>query len=151
MRLTDRLLFSPGLRFVQKGTTSEWSSWLGQIDATATYNYLELPVYLEWEVADFNSKLFIIGGPVISYLLSSRLEGNGKIIGSVSSDTKENYKSYDASFDLGCSLRTPLNQDMAFIITGLYSYGFINISDLGSKEKTRDVRFMVGVSYRLSE
>lgn len=147
-QLADRLTLCPGLRFVQKGTKSEWSSSMtGQATASLTNNYLELPLYIKWQVADFSSKLFAIGGPSISYLLSSRMEGTTALYGSNSAGTKNQYKSYDASFDLGLSLQIRLNNVTSLLATGLYSYGFVKISTLGSNEQTRDVRFLIGGSY----
>lgn len=140
IQLAERLMLYPGLRFVQKGTRSEWSSSItGQVNASLTNNYLELPLHIKWEVADFSSKLFAIGGPSISYLLSSRMEGTTALQGSNSGDTKDQYKSYDASIDLGLSLEIPLNNAISLLATGLYSYGFVKISTLGSHTANQDV------------
>ena len=147
----DRIFICPGLRFVQKGTKSEWSSAMtGDVKSTVTNNYLELPVYLKYEVADFGSHLFLMGGPSFSYLLSSRSDGTWQLFdGNFSADTKEQYKSYDISFDLGLSAQTPLSDKVAIVATGLYSYGFVKIGTMGSNEQTRDIRVMIGVSYSL--
>jgi len=152
IQIMDGLLFSPGFRFVQKGTKSEWSSSsTGQVNAALTNNYLELPVYLKWEIADFTSKLFVTGGPTLSYLLSSRMEGTSQLYGSSFRDARDDYKSYDASFDIGLSMQTPLGSNIALLATGLYSYGLVKISDLGSNEQTRDLRLLIGISYFLKE
>jgi hypothetical protein len=151
-KLTDILLISPGMRFVQKGTKSEWAgSPVGQVRSTLTNNYLELPVYLKMEITELPTQLSIVGGPAFSYLLSSRLEGTTQMFGFESFDVKADYKSYDASIDLGFSVQTPLVNNIALLATGIYSYGFIKIDERQSDEQTRDFRFTIGASYSLKE
>jgi len=150
--LTSGWFISPGFRFVQKGTKSEWSSVsIGQVNATVTNTYLELPVYLQWEIVNFGSKLFVVGGPTYSYLLRSRMEGTSERYGYSSRDSKDDYKSYDASIDLGLSIRSPIADNIQFLATTFYSFGFIKISSRESNEQSRDVRLMIGISYSISQ
>ncbi len=88
--MTDRLSISPGLRFVQKGTRSEWSSFsTGHVDAKVTNSYLELPAYLEWRVLAFGARLYVVVGPTFSYLLNSRMEATTQLYGESHSNVVE--------------------------------------------------------------
>lgn len=148
IHMAEKLLLSPRLRFVQKGTKSEWSwSSTEDINGTITNNYLELPVYFQWQAFDFGPRLFVTSGPAFSYLLSSRAEATSTMHGYSSRDSRNDYKSYDASFDLGISLRSGFSNNVEFLATGFYSFGFIKISDRGSNEQSRDIRFLIGLSY----
>jgi hypothetical protein len=148
--LTDKLIINPGIRYVQKGTKSEWSSsFTGNVKGTLTNNYLELPIYIKYEFANIGSKLFAIGGPSFAYLINSTMEGDTQLFGSSSVDSKQDYKSYDITFDFGFSSSTKINKRISFLVSAMYSFGFIKISKLGSNEATRDVKILVGLSYIL--
>jgi hypothetical protein len=150
--INDRVMVWPGIRFVQKGTHSEWSSgWTGHVNASVTNGYLEIPVYLKCTIADFGPKFFFIGGLAFSSLINSHTEGTTELFGNSSRDTQSQYKWYDASVDFGLSLRLPATQSTAITATGLYSFGVVRISDQGSNEQTRDIRFLLGISFSLSK
>lgn len=148
--LTDKLLFTSGVTYIQRGTKSEW--WLpstGEVKATVTNSYLVVPVHIKYEILDFGSRVFVIGGSSIGYLLSSRTEGTFQLYGNTSADTKDDYKSYDVSLDLGLNTRIPLSEDIGFVVAGNYSYGIIKVGQKGSNEQTRDFRISVGASYSI--
>jgi hypothetical protein len=148
--LTDKLIINPGIRYVQKGTKSEWTSSItGKVKATLTNNYLELPIYFKYEFANIGSQLFVIGGPSFAYLISSTTEGDMQLLGHSSVDSKKYYKSYDITFDLGFSSTTPMYKQISFLASAMYSFGFVKVSKLGSKEATRDVKILLGLSYML--
>jgi hypothetical protein len=147
--LTDKMLISPGLRFVQKGTESKWwSNVTGSVQATVTNSYIEVPVYLKYELVDFGSKLFVLGGPAFAFLATSKTEGTVQFYGSNSLDTKEDYKSYDFSFDIGLAFQAPVSETLSIVATGAYSFGLVKIDQRGSDEQTRDVGVTLGALYR---
>lgn len=147
--LSENVFINPGLRFVQKGTKSEWTSFMtGDVKATLTNNYLELPVYIKYEFANISSQLFAIGGPSFAYLLSSTMEGKTQFQGNSSTDSKNLYKTYDVTFDLGISLQSPINEKISLLASAMYSFGFVKVSK-NSDEGTRDVKLLVGLSYLL--
>jgi hypothetical protein len=147
--LTDKMLISPGLRFVQKGTESKWwSNVTGSVQATVTNSYIEVPVYLKYELVDFGSKLFVLGGPAFAFLATSKTEGTVQFNGSNSLDTKEDYKSYDFSFDIGLAFQAPVSETLSIVATGAYSFGLVKIDQRGSDEQTRDVGVTLGALYR---
>jgi hypothetical protein len=144
----SNISLAPGLRFIQCGTKAEWSTMiLGNINSSVTNNYLELPVYLSYMLIDNIAKIFLIGGPTVSYLVSSRTEGTTQFMGSVSYDSKKDYKTTNASIDLGLSSMFPLNEKIFLVASTIYSYGLMKISAQGSNERTRDFMILVGISY----
>jgi hypothetical protein len=146
--LADKFFITSGFRFLQKGTTSDWTSLAtGEVHATITSAYMELPVYIKYDALDFGGKLFIEGGPAFGYLLSSRTEATIQLYSPISSDSKETYKSYDFSLDVGLGLQAPISERLGVVITGLYSNGLVNINRSDSSERTRDVRVMLGCAY----
>ena len=148
--LSDKLYLNPGVRFVQKGTKSEWTSVMtGDVKATLTNNYLELPIYAKYEFANIGSHLFMVGGPSFAYLLTSNMEGDMQLLGHSSVDSKADYKTYDITFDIGLSSKTIINEHFSFLASAMYSFGFIKVSKLGSDEATRDVKLLIGLSYDL--
>ena len=148
--VSTNLAVEPGFRFVQKGTKSKWS-YLSKDDvqSTLTNSYLELPVYLKYQLADFGSRLWVQGGPTISYLLSSWAKGTMSSFGEFSFDVIDDYRRYDASLDFGIVLDNPLSSDWELSLGALYSLGLVKINKSDSNEKTRDIRLMVGISYLL--
>ena len=161
--LSDEFSINSGIRFVQKGMKSEFFYSPDMIRGTLTLNYLEVPVYLKFKIADLGTKLFVLGGPTFSYLLRSTWEANSDVNGEFSgySDAGIKYKNYDASVDVGLSTQTPFSAGLSILATAFYSYGVVKISDsisdgsggriaTNSNEKTRDIRVMIGVDYLLN-
>jgi hypothetical protein len=148
--LADELFLSPGLRFVDKGVKSQWSGgdfMIGNVETNVTNAYLEVPIYLKYRFVDNGSQLFVIGGPAVGYLMRSRSDVTTDVLGSESFDTKGDYKSYDISIDFGLFCQIPVAKSLAIAATGAYSIGVVKISQMGSNERTRDVRVTVGVLY----
>jgi len=146
--LTDRLFLSSGLRYVQKGTESNWSSGMtGKVEATVRNSYLELPLHLKYAVLDVGPRLFILGGPSVGYLMNSRTEATVQLYGSTSSDTKEEYKSYDVTLDIGLELAIPVISSWSVVAAGSYSFGIVKVQNMESHAQTRDVGLTLGVQY----
>jgi hypothetical protein len=148
--VSENLIINPGLRFVQKGTKSQWwSVWTGNVAATITNNYLEVPVYLRYRLIGITPELSLFGGPSVGYLVSSHTEGTMQLFGPVSSNTRADYKKIDLSFDIGFSAQNPVNEHLAIVAAASYSLGLIRISQLGSNERTRDLRVTVGTIFNI--
>ena len=148
--VSANLLINPGLRFVQKGTKSQWYSvWTGNVDATITNNYLEVPVYLRYRLIGMTPEISLFGGPSMGYMVSSHTEGTMQLFGPVSSNTRADYKNIDLSFDIGVSAQNPVNEKLAIVAAVSYSLGLIRISQLGSNERTRDMRVTVGTIFKI--
>jgi hypothetical protein len=142
---SKKIFLNSGLRYIQKGTNAELSPYTTNI---LTNTYLELPIYLKYSLSNMSTKFFIIGGPTISYLLASQISQDS---GGGSFDTKEDYKSYNVSLDIGISTQNRLNQNTLLITTILYSHGLVKINALGSKEQTRDIIMMIGIYVHLNK
>ncbi len=146
----QKLSILPGLRYVQKGTNVDLAGPFPlQGTSSVTLHYLEVPVYLRWQIVDIRPKIFVMGGPTMSYLLSAGIKVHSQY-GDMSSDWTDLYKRYDASIDLGLSVQTPVSNNISLDLAGIYSYGFIKISTKGSQEQTRDAVFLLGIAYTLS-
>jgi hypothetical protein len=141
---------SPGIRFVQKGTRSDWSlSPYGAFAINVYHNYVEMPVYLKYLLTESHVRLSLLVGPSLGHLISSRAKGTITSEGKVSYDLTEDYKSYDCSVDAGLECQTPLSESIAIVGNAAYSLGLVEIYKMGGHERTRDIRVMVGVSYSL--
>lgn len=159
LSLSDELSLSPGFRFIQKGTTSQFSfPGEGVIRGELRLNYVEIPIYVKLKALDLGTQLFVLGGPTLSYLLSSTMEASSDAHGTLTDVLKSKYKNFDASVDLGVSTLTPLSTGLSIVATALYSYGVVKISDsvyddtgwgapANSNEQTRDIRVLVGIAY----
>jgi hypothetical protein len=139
---------SPGVRFVQKGTRSDWSlSPYGAFAINVYYDYVEMPVYLKYVLIENHVRLSLLMGPSVGYLISSRAKGTITSEGNVSFDLTEDYKSFDCSADAGLECQTPLSETIAIVGSATYSLGLVRINRRDSREQTRDIRLTVGVSY----
>jgi hypothetical protein len=152
LHLGGNLFLSPGVRFIQKGTQVDWSPSSNIKDVSTTMSYLEVPIYVQYRFIDAPIQVSVLGGPTVSYLLRSKTEGtNQNVYGSY--DSKDEYKSMNAAFDLGLRAAVPLNEQFSLVASAIYSYGLIKISNpdyiIDSKEMTRDFIVLVGISYSL--
>jgi hypothetical protein len=157
--ISSGLLISPGLRFVQKGTQFKWwSDFAGNVEGTLTNNYIELPIHLRYELSVIDSRLFVVGGPSLGYLIRSQTDATMQFSvpysaietnEHLSSDSKKNYKSYDVSIDVGFMFQIPLTGSFAIIASVEYSLGLVKVSQYGSNEQTRDLRVTLGTSYSI--
>ncbi|MEO5905259.1 MAG: porin family protein, partial [Saprospiraceae bacterium] len=74
--LGEVVSFGPELHWMQKGYKIE--DFGGGIDeATATLNYLELPLLVKFNFGGEDVKLFVMAGPSIGYLLSGKYDYDG--------------------------------------------------------------------------
>jgi hypothetical protein len=148
--VSEKFFLVPGISFIQKGTKSEWSlPMTGDVKGIVTNNYLEMPIYCKYELADVGTQLYLVGGPSFGYLLSSRMEGDAQLVDLPSVDSKADYKKYDITFDLGLSSKTMISERLSFLASAMYSYGAVKVSELGSDEATRDVKLLIGLAFIL--
>jgi hypothetical protein len=149
--LGAHITLSPGVRFVQKGTKSQFSlDVTGTINSTLTNNYLEVPVYLKYALLNSGTRFSILLGPSFGHLLSSKAVGTVEKQGPFDVDVKQDYKPNDLSLDGGLELQTPITRTISIVGSVTYSYGLIKISEHGSDEETRDIRIMVGAAYAIN-
>lgn len=73
--LGEIISFGPELHWLQKGYKIEDIG--GPIEeATATFNYLELPLLVKLNFGE-EAKFFVMGGPSVGYILSGKIENDG--------------------------------------------------------------------------
>ncbi|MBK7256288.1 MAG: PorT family protein [Ignavibacteriae bacterium] len=139
---------SPGFRFVQKGTRSDWFlSPYGTFAINMYHSYIELPVYVKYALIDSRVRLSLLMGPSLGHLVSSRAKGTITSEGNVSFDVTEDYRSYDCSIDAGLECETPISETFSIVGSAAYSLGLVKIYKMGGNERTRDIRVMVGIGY----
>jgi len=142
--VSDEWNLQTGLRFIQKGTKTHFSL----INSTVTINYVELPIYAQYQLANFFPRIFIVGGPAFSYLTNAYMQGTSSIYGSYSHNSIQQFQSYDISLDAGLSIRNPISEHFSIVGSAMYSNGFVKIDKVpDSNEKTRDVRIAIGLAY----
>ena len=142
-KISDEWNLQTGLRFIQKGTKANYI-----FNSTVTINYVELPIYAQYQLTNFFPRIFVVAGPAFSYLTNAYTQGTSSIYGSYSNSSIEQFQSYDISFDAGLSLRNPITEHVSIVGSALYSNGFVKIDKIpDSNEKTRDVRIAIGLAY----
>jgi hypothetical protein len=141
---------APGLRFNQRGLIADFNfSGYGMIHTTLIQNYLEIPLYLRYRILDVGPQVYILGGPSVGYLLSSKSNMDVETSGSSSFDTKEDYTKFDSALDLGISARMPLSHQLGVSFTALYSYGIVKIEKRDDAVTNRGIIITGGLSYEL--
>jgi len=130
--------FEPGLFFSVKGykvTSDAVQPTPGgpvkvSISGTQTYQYLELPLNMLYNIKTKPGKIFIGGGPYMGYLLSVTGKRNTTVNG-VNTYTETNYAiGGNGNFkrtDFGVNALTGITFKNGLLFNVSYSYGFTNI------------------------
>ncbi len=146
--ILNSLDLQSGFRFIQKGTKFVNTLYTpNDVHGTITYSYLEIPVYCKYKIIDHRSRLYLLGGPTYSFLTSARVESTDPIFGNNSIDLKSDLKQYDISLDLGLCFEEPINKQLFFVASAIYSYGLVTVGITPYNEQTRDVRLALGLGY----
>ncbi len=154
--LSENLSLSPGVRYIEEGQTLQWpvryafgippSVSFPSIEQTVTNTYVELPIYLKYEVLDIGTKLFALGGPALSYLLSSQTKGP---YSSNPWDSRNEYRLFDFSLDIGLASQTPLSQTVALVATATYSFGLMHVYEHRPDAQSRNIAGAIGILFSL--
>ncbi|MEA5256329.1 porin family protein [Arcicella aquatica] len=119
-RLSERVFIQPNLLFSQKGTSIEIS---GLGSGKDTYSYLELPVNVLYEVADYFT---LGGGPYLGYALSAKTTSGG-----VSQDIEFGAGGMKR-LDYGLNFTAGYEVIDGLTISANYSLGLANIADINN-------------------
>ena len=133
--LGEVVSFAPELHWLQKGYKIE--NFDGPLfdNATATLNYLELPLLIKFNFGE-TAKFFVMGGPSIGYLLDGNLEYDGIDDDSFLDDANR--------LELGAHLGAGIGVG-PLVIDVRYLLGISNISDVPDAE-VRNTGFGAGVA-----
>jgi hypothetical protein len=130
MDLSESVFLQPSLLYAQKGFGFSGGSSGITSEATARFNYIELPVNVMYRVTDF---LTIGAGPYAAYLLS------GKAKGTTAGQSYEDDLDLTESnrLDAGLNLNIGYEVMPSLVINLNYSYGLTNIDKAGETTKNR--------------
>ena len=118
----DQLAIQPELLYSQRGVQSNLYEGFILVDVTASFNYVELPILLRYQVPlKGKFKPYVFAGPSISYSLSSELELSASIL--------------SASVDIGNLTHV---SDFGLVAGGGFGY------EVGSGVLTLDARVYYG-------
>lgn len=92
------------------------------------YAYLELPVFLKAEFGE-NVKPYVLFGPIISYLLSGKMEIDALGV-TFEGDTKSISKSIDIGAGFGAGISYPMG-NFSLFIEGRYTFGLTDFNKGG--------------------
>jgi hypothetical protein len=143
---------SPGIRFVQKGTRSDYSyAPYGDFAINAYLNYLEVPIDVKFALTHGPIRISLLVGESIGYLVSARAEGTITSEGNVSFDVRGQYQPYTCCVDAGVECVAPVSGPFAVVGSAEYSLGLTGINKAMGDTKTKDIRVMLGVAYAFGE
>lgn len=149
-QLHQEWLLSTGLRYSDRGTSAEATRYNAPEDrADFNLKYLEIPIYVKYEVLSTPIVIRCMLGATFGYLLSANLVINNYSLG----DILQALKKYDASMDTGIQLGMPISRRLEITLTGLYSYGLVHLNkDLSTwvtSMSSRDGKVMAGLGWTL--
>ena len=159
--LNSKWSVEPGLYFTIKGykATSDFVQPTPggpvnvSINGTQTYQYIELPVNILYNIKLKTGKIFIGGGPYMGYLLSVTGKRNTSVNGGPNTFTETKYDvGGNGNFkrnDFGVNALTGIVFKNGFLFNVGYSYGFTNIviNNINNNPpitKNRVISFSVG-------
>ena len=144
--LGESIGLRPTLQYIQKGLNADVSvmGW----KAAITNSYIELPVNVRYELSCNPLRLFFIGGPTIGYLVSSKAEITFDQAGSDAVNTKDMYKSYDVTINIGVGVEYQISPNLILIPTLRYYHGIVKVDTPVSGESqsySRTFQLSIGV------
>jgi outer membrane protein W len=129
----DQLAIQPELLYSQKGVQSNLYEGIILVDVTASFNYVELPILLRYQVPlKGKFKPFVFAGPCISYSLSSELELSASIL-SVTLDIGSLSHVSDFGLVAGGGFGYEVGNGLLVLDARVY-YGFTNVLLTGDFE-----------------
>jgi opacity protein-like surface antigen len=146
--LSDKFTFQPEILFSTQGAKSEYSEGSYSFEQTMKFNYLNVPLILEYAVSD---KFALQFGPQIGFLLSADREGT-EIIGGNTFTIKEDFKDSFKSIDFGLNFGASFDIVENIFIGARYNLGLANILDFedmdSDDDKAQNSVFSISVGYR---
>lgn len=140
------LRFEP--MYLQKGSTFD-DNEEPDIELTIKSFYFEVPVLFKLVLGTSTTRPYLLVGPSIGFLLSSKLKIEGR---DEDQDLKDDFKSNDFSLTFGGGVSFPAGNN-SFFLEGRYNHGFKDIADFeGEGEdaeiKTKGIQIMAGFVFR---
>ena len=156
----DNWGFQTGIRYARSGGKTEnmvGTSETGQVNGKfwieQELSYLEVPLLLSYRVKLEKLVPYAFGGPNIRFLLDADERMDADYDGQQwSQNIKDKMKSVQMDLEGGLGVMYPLNSRVNAGISAAYLYGLSNQLENkdDGEQKTRDVRLMCSLSYRLN-
>jgi hypothetical protein len=140
--LNPFMLLELDILYFQKGSQAEYSDFQ---DSEAKYklNVLSLPLLFRSKFL-YNSSPYVVGGVEFSSILSHEFVTGGE----EPVDLKNDTRSFDFGFVLGCGFEIKIEDRLFFFVEGRYHLGFRNIMAnpfLEETKKTRAILILIGL------
>jgi hypothetical protein len=158
--LTEKAVLRLEPMYLQKGAREEETiPGFGNVEAEWRLTYLEVPAFLKFDIGSGPTKPYVLVGPTIGFLLSSKYEQSMGDV-SVEIDTKDVTKSFDFGIGFGGGISFPVGNKTVFA-EGRYVLGLMNIVDEGTvnvggelveitgEAKDKGFQLMAGITFPL--
>ena len=136
-----------GALYMDRKSNVDTSSAAGADLGTNTidHHFIQIPVTLQFHLLPM---VHLGLGGYYSHSMGSNNVTDSSGNASTSTDSALNQKSYDAGAQAGLGIYIPLTMTCHLLADGRYSYGLVNqVADGSYVAKTRDVQFMVGLTF----
>lgn len=153
MGLTKKINLHAGVFYSVKGSQDE----IFGIKAKSIFNYIEIPVYINYNVVSFGgNELFVGVGPYAAYCLNAKAKISGSLLGQSFDEDEELPVGNDETTDVVKPLDFGANANIGFVSSfGLYarahySLGFANIMTGGDSDNSiKNNGFGLSVGYQI--
>lgn len=126
-QITDNFAVVAQPMYVRKGAGIQADNNTPRLDASLSF--IETPVMLKYEFGE-SQKLYLLAGPVFSYLLTSELEAKVNTF-TLKADTKDLTEKFEIGLTAGGGFSLPVSFGQIFL-EGRYTYGFTNLAKTGT-------------------
>ena len=136
------------LRYIEKGQNTEWKHFIFDY-SEAQFNYLELPIHLNYNFTLNSIIPKIFGGVYFAYMTNAiaRVKINGEVVDE--DDSTDGFNRFDFGVDLGVGLDINVNNNGVLFFDICYSHGLVNIRNIGSTIKNRGDQISLGFIYSI--
>jgi opacity protein-like surface antigen len=143
LRLAENVALHLEPMYLQKGVKLEG----GGEEAKVKLAYIEVPVLFKIALGTSTTRPYLMAGPAIGFLLSSKLTNGGE------EDLKDQTEDIDFGLNFGAGLSFPAGTNTIFV-EGRYALGLTDIAKEGTGEedekvKTNGIQIMAGVTFPL--
>lgn len=150
--LSAEFAFQPELSYVQKG----FSYWENIYEATKTFNYVELPLLIQYHLGSERLKLMFNFGPSIGYLLSGTIR-RGSYGGTAIDMKSDRVNQFELGFVGGVGLGIQAGPGRV-ILEGRIEYGLTDVQTITltdnsgtsmGQEEISNIGYMINVGYMI--
>jgi len=143
-QLADNTFLHLQPMYLQKGAKIEGSNaQQGDIEATLTTSYLEVPILLKHELGSGTTRPYLLAGPTVGIKLDSTADITATNMEDEEIDLDEITESYDVGLALGGGVSIPVQRNSLFF-EGRYVLGLTDVLKDGTVEVDGAQQTLVG-------